>query len=264
MTRLDEDRLLLESERDFMLRSLADLEAERSRGEVTDDRFHQLADGYTARAAAISRTLERDRPAAGPDRQAPDNAPRRRRWGRAGVAAALIAAAAVAVVALPGALDDRRSDQTITDNAQSGEPSGNTLARAVEQKPDDPQTRLAYARFLLDDGELVEAVRQFDAVTRLDPRNAEALAYSGWIIALAGMSDAGLERLDAAVAADPGYPDAHLFRGMALLQAGNPQAAVPEIERYLELAPDGPLRAQAEATLAEAQRAMRNGSSPTR
>lgn len=120
-------------------------------------------------------------------------------------------------------------------------------------EPRRSQARLAFARFLLDDGNLVDAVRQFDAASRLDPTNAEALAYGGWIIALAGVTDGALERLDAAVVADPDYPDAHLFRGMTLLDTGRPAEALPELERYLELAPDTPQRTQIEALIDQAR-----------
>lgn len=40
---------------------------------------------------------------------------------------------------------------------------------------------------------------------------------------------------------------------MTLLNTGDPAGAIPELERYLQLAPDGPLRAQVDATLGEAR-----------
>jgi len=249
----------LEVEWDFLVRSLADLEAERDAGELTPEQFDRLASTYTARAAAVLRTFDH---APRPRAEATADNSDRARWRRLGVAAVLVAALGVTAVVLPDAIGERGSAQTITGNAQSAtEPTTDTLARAVEQSPDDPQARLAYARFLLDRGELVEAIRQYDAATRLDLTDPEPLAYSGWILALAGMSDpragttdAGLERIDRAIAADPSYPDAHVFRGMTLLNTGDAAGAIPELERYLELAPDGPLRAQVEATLDEAQR----------
>jgi tetratricopeptide (TPR) repeat protein len=121
---------------------------------------------------------------------------------------------------------------------------------------------MAYARFLLEEGEAADAVEEFDRVARLDPKNAEAPAYAGWLVFLAARSQpaearpgdaapsgdvasqltaAALARLDQAVAADPDYPDAHFFRGMVLLRGTNdPAGAVPEFERFLALAPNGP------------------------
>ena len=44
--------------------------------------------------------------------------------------------------------------------------------------------------------------------------------------------DAG--HLDQAVSVDPGFPDAHFFRGMILFKdRNNPAAAIPEFETYL-------------------------------
>ncbi|MGH9210172.1 MAG: tetratricopeptide repeat protein [Acidimicrobiales bacterium] len=245
------DRGGLEAERDFLLRSLADLDDERDRGELVVEQYEALPATYTARAAAILRTLERNTPAA-PAETA--TRPERRTSSRAlPVAVALTAVLGVGALVLPGALKDRQPGDTVTGNAQPTGPAGDSLAAAVQRNPNEPQARLAYARYLLDQGNLVDAVRQFDAVRRLDPTNAEALAYSGWIIALAGVTDAGMERLDAAVAADPDYPDAHLFRGMTLLDTGRPADAVAELERYLELAPGTPQRAQIEALLDQAR-----------
>ena len=47
----------LEAERDFLLRSLDDLEVERGAGDIDDEAYQQLHDDYTARAAAVLRAL---------------------------------------------------------------------------------------------------------------------------------------------------------------------------------------------------------------
>ena len=54
-TRLDpEDQGELERERDFLLKSLDDLETERAAGNIDDASYAELHDDYTARAAAPS------------------------------------------------------------------------------------------------------------------------------------------------------------------------------------------------------------------
>jgi hypothetical protein len=56
---LDPDALAaLEEERDFLLRSLEDLEREYAAGDVDDSDFEELKDDYTARAAAVIRAIE--------------------------------------------------------------------------------------------------------------------------------------------------------------------------------------------------------------
>ncbi|MFP5377645.1 MAG: tetratricopeptide repeat protein [Acidimicrobiia bacterium] len=62
----------LEEERDFLLRSLDDLERERAAGDLADEDYRALRDDYTARAAAVLRRLaaEDAAPPAAPGRPA--------------------------------------------------------------------------------------------------------------------------------------------------------------------------------------------------
>ena len=53
-----EGRDRYEDERSFLLRSLADLEAERADGNIDDDTYRLLHDDYTARAAALIRARD--------------------------------------------------------------------------------------------------------------------------------------------------------------------------------------------------------------
>jgi cytochrome c-type biogenesis protein CcmH len=104
---------------------------------------------------------------------------------------------------------------------------------------------LARARTLIGKGDAVGAIKVYDEVLAADPRNAEALAYRGWLVRLTGkgsndpsMVDRGLELVDRSIAADPRYPDARFFRGMILYQDRNdPAGAVPEFRAFLGLDP---------------------------
>ena len=271
-TRFDPDELAaLESERDFLLRSLDDLEAERAAGNLEDDRYQALKDDYTARAAAVLRSIEEGFDA----RPVPPPVPWRRRLA-AGLGIA--AFAAVAAVLLAGALGERLPGGSATGNAQSDR--RRALEEQVRRHPDSAAAHMAYARHLLDTGEVADAVVEFDTAARIEPDNAEALAYAGWLVFLAAGSQTGdaqdtqppsgdvsqsretssrlmaaaLTRLDQAVAADPDYPDAHFFRVMVLLQGTNdPAGAVSELERYLALVPDGPQSAQVRQLLERAR-----------
>jgi tetratricopeptide (TPR) repeat protein len=256
-----EDRVALEAERDFLLASIRDLDEEHERGELADDRYAELVSGYTARSARVLRALDEMAPHDRAEATA-EQTPRRhqrRRLVLVPLGAALVAAAAL----LPTALSERRAGQTITGNAQNASAAPAELADAVRQRPDDPAAHRAYARYLLDAGELVEALEHYDDVARLDPDDAESRAYAGWIVHLAGLTDDALQRVDDAVAVDPTYPDAHFFRGMILAQGrAQPSRAAAELRRYLELAPDTPFRGQVEEVLAELE-ATRRSDPPT-
>ena len=238
----------LVAERAFLLRSLADLDAEHAAGELTDDRYRELRDGYTVQAATVLRALDRlDEHATLTGADTPPT-PRRSRRRIVVLAALVVATAAGGGAVLARSVGNRQPGQTITGNAQSSASDLGTLARAARQQPDDFDTQMAYATALMQAGQAVDALRAFDTAARLDPAAAAPKAYGGWLVFLARLPDEALKRLDAAIAADPAYPaypDARFFRGMVLLRGRNdPAAALPELRRFLELAPAGPARDQ--------------------
>ena len=259
-TRFDPDALAsLESERDFLLRSIADLETEREAGNLDEDRYRALKDDYTARAAAVLRSIEEGRDA-GP---APAPVPKKRKVFTGGAVLVFVAVAALALAAAAG---KRHEGQTITGNAQSGDARRAALERQVREHPDDAAAHLVYARYLVEVQDWSEAVKQYLAAAKLDPKNPEANAYAGWMLFHVAQSpnaepntareliDGALTRLDAAVAAAPDYPDAHFFRGMVQFRGNNnPKAAIPDFERYLALVPTGPLNEQVKQILDQAR-----------
>ncbi len=254
----DEEHAHLESERDFLLRSLDDLETERAAGEVDDESYTRLHDDYTARAAAAIRAL-RDgvdaRPTAPP-------LPWRR---RVLVGGAIGVFAVVAAVALAAALGARLPGQLASGNEGPERDAGDrrdALEAAVDANPDDVPARLALARFLEADGDLAGALRQYDEVTARQPDNADALAQGGRILYLTASQTppdqagelvaAARDRLDRAVEADPEYADARFFRAVLLAQELlDRDLAISDAQRYLVLAPDGPFADQARALLAD-------------
>lgn len=260
-TRIDpEERQELERERDFLLKSLDDLETERSAGNIDAESYHELHDDYTTRAAATIRAL-RD----GVDaRPAPPATP----WRRRGlVVGGIVALAALAAVTLAAALGARLPGQTSSGNTSAVSPSReerqSRLEAAVEANPNDAGPRLALARFLEESGDIVGSLRQLDEAVRVAPDNADALANAGRVrfIVAGQVPSADAQRqlvtsartlLDRAVQADPNHADAHFFRGVLLLDGYNEvDAAVPAFQRYLVLAPDGQFAEQARNALAQ-------------
>jgi tetratricopeptide (TPR) repeat protein len=111
------------------------------------------------------------------------------------------------------------------------------------------------------------ALAEFGEAARLDPRNPEPFAYSGWLIRLQGFPDQALELLDKAISVDEQYPDARAFKGIILLRdKHDPEGAIAQFQRYLVRAPTSPLADQVRTLLAqavEAQRSSTSTSSPT-
>lgn len=241
----------LEAERAFLLRSLEDLDAEHTAGDLPEERYEELRDAYTVQAATILRALARAAEVTATTAPAP-SAPRRKRARRLIAVACVAATVAVAGAVLVGALGERGPGQTITGNAQSAAPDLGALARATRERPQDAQAQLDYGHALLAERRTVDALKAFDRAARIDPKSAEAKAFGGWILFLAGLTDDAVRRLDAAVAADPAYPQARFFRGMALVRGrGDRDGGLAELREFVRLAPPGPERESVQALIDE-------------
>lgn len=243
----------LELQRDFLLRSLADLDAERAAGDLSDARYRRLRDEYTTKAAVVLQAMERlqqervDVTAAAVPAAIE---PSRRRL-------AIVALVTLPLLAVGGgvfarSIGDRSPGQTITGNAQAQRQDLTAVARAAKTRPDDEDAQLAYAQALLEAKRPVDALRAFDAAARIAPGDPVPKAYGGWIVFLAGLPDESLRRLDAAVAADPSYPDARFFRGMVRLRGrADRDGALADWREYLRLAPPSAERDQVQALVDE-------------
>lgn len=269
----DETREGLEAERDFLLRSLDDLELERASGSIEPESYETLHDDYTARAAAVIRAL-RDGVDARPTR-APVSWQR-----RALVIGGVVAFAALVAVGLAAALGARLPGQTASGNAgpavaapRDDESRREKLEQAITENPDDIGSRLLLAPILEADGDLVGALRRYDEIIAIDEDNAKAHAQAGRIIYLtagrattdeaAALVARSRGELDRAVELDPEYADARFFRAIILAnEYGDFAGAQNDLQRCLLAAPNGPFADQARQLLADVTVAL-EGSTTT-
>lgn len=235
--RLDPDELAaLEEQRDFLLRSLEDLEAEHDAGDIDEHDYEALKDDYTARAAGVLRAID--------DRKARFAAARqpRSRWRLVAVVGGLLA-----VAVLAGFLLARSSGVRTEGDTATGGDIGLTT-----------RDQLARAASLASQGEALEAIQIYDDVLETDPENVEALTYRGWVLVLAGLFDEAQPYFDAAIELEPDYPDVRAFRAVSFARQGRNDEALAEIEAFEATDPpeammglvDG-LRAQIEAGTAD-------------
>jgi len=257
------DPAALEEERDFLLRSLDDLDAERAEGNVDDETYARLHADYTARAARVLHRLDGDTVADAPT--APPVTARRRVL----TGLAIVAFAVVAGVALAYGLGARLPGQTITGNGASTAAESRARAQLrqlradAKARPSDPAAHLALARALMGNQDGAGALTEFRTAATLDPTNPEPYAYSGWLVRLSGYPDDGLTLIDKAISLNAAYPDARFFRGLILLRdKSDPEGAVTEFRQYLVAAPDSPLASQVRQLLAQAEAAA-SGSGAT-
>lgn len=207
-----QDTALVE-ERDYLLGRIAVLGDDFAEGRLTESEYKDLEADLVARAAEVIRKIENGEPPS--STLAASSEPRRN--NKVVAIAAVLAFVLLAGGTLAFAVDKRSGG-----DASSGDivENSNTLLRKAQQAAGS--------------GDGVGAIKTYDQVLKLDPTNAEALAYKGWLIRLAGLPDQGLASLDKAVAAAPNYPDAHFFRGYILLQdKSDPAGAVAEFEKFM-------------------------------
>ena len=211
-------------ERDFLLRSLDDLDAERAAGDISEADYIALRDEYTARAADLLRS-GRDSPRPVRTKSRPG------RW------IAVLAVAALAGVGVARMAGDRLP----------GDPGSGTVEAGPSQRVDQ-------ARALVRAGNTTEALRLYQSVLDEDPRHPAALADLGWLLHQSGRPDDALAYLDRAVTADPTYPDAHFFRGMVLWKGkGDPAGGTAEFKLALANNPSPDLRTTLERFIGEAE-----------
>jgi cytochrome c-type biogenesis protein CcmH/NrfG len=257
----------LEAERDFLLRSLDDLEAERATGGIDDESYRRLHEDYTARAAATIRVL-RDGEDALPT---PEPSSRRR---RVLVVCGVVAFAVLAGVALAAALGARLPGQTSSGNAPASAPASlsstqrrQQLQSEVAKNPLDVTSRILLAQFLEADNNAAGALAQYDAVTKIQPTNADAEAQAGRLLEVTAQAAAANQapalvadaraRLDHAVELDPQLADAHFFRALVLANEYQDFAgAQNDLQHYLVLAPNGQFVGQAEQLLTQVSNAL--------
>lgn len=231
----------LEEERDFLLRSLDDLEAERRAGDVDDADYVALRDDYTARAAAVLRAIEAGRAPAPPAEPASP----RRRWRAVAGAATVAVLAAGSGVLVARSSGERQAGETIT-GTESTDDDRDALLRAQAAMGTDP----------------VEALRLYDEVLADDPDNVEALAYRGWLLYQGTVVDRGRADIERALEIDPGHVDALTFRGLVRRQQGDLEGALADFEAVLRQDPP-PDVAQLVATAYQETRAAIDGTPTT-
>ncbi len=219
MSAADADRLAaLQDQRDFLLRSLEDLEREREAGDVDDLDYRVLQDDYTARAASVLRAIEAGR-------SSPRTPPRSSRRRLVGVALAVVAFAVLAGQLVAQTAGRRDSDEVITGG----------IRQSVTEKLNEAGRRGG-------EGDLDAAIALYDEVLQDDPGNPEALTYKGWLQTLNGEGAAGLEGLLASATANPTYPDVHAFLAIVFFRNGLVEQAGRELDRLDALDPPPAIR----------------------
>jgi tetratricopeptide (TPR) repeat protein len=208
----------LEEQREFLLTSLRDLEAEHDAGDVDDHDYDELKDDYTARAAGVIRAVDSHHQLMAARRPRPS-------WSRR-----LLAITAVVLVAvLAGVLVARSAGQRN---------DGDTITGGVRQSTRDD---LLAARQKFGAKDFDGAIAIYDSVLTDDPANLEALTYRGWMYRLKAIDEASadpvpsltsaIRDLKAALAVEPTDGTALTFLAVLYGDLGRPADALATLDK---------------------------------
>lgn len=232
--KLDPDQLAaLEEQRDFLLRSLADLDREHDAGDLEDDDYQTLKDDYTARAADVLRAIDEQR-AAFDEARPPRSLGRTFAWV-AGVAVFAI----VSGVVVAGAMGARKAGESVSGGITVAQTSTQKANECIPKMQSDPQA----------------ASDCFEKILTDDPENVVALTWSAWQLSLSADNFDPVDartakalaavRLEEAVKSDPSYSYARAFRAIVAYRNGRYQ----EAQQYLQEFEDNDPAADAEAII---------------
>jgi tetratricopeptide (TPR) repeat protein len=255
----DDRRLELEEEKVALYRALRELQFDHDAGHLSDADYDGLRERYETRAAALLTELDALGPAPAPrEPVAPAPAPALAAtpWTRqpAAMAAGAVLLVVFGVVIGINASRFTEPDQTVTPPGArlpvpgagpdaGGSPVGPPNVRLEPGKPIPPEMlagMLQAARQSLFDGNYSQAIAAYQAVLKRDAKNVDALTHMGLIVAIGGHADVALETIDKALAIDPRYPPAYLYRGQVLFEQKQDYAgAVKAWESFLKLVPRG-------------------------
>jgi tetratricopeptide (TPR) repeat protein len=279
-------RLELSEEKAALYRALRELAFDREAGHLSEADYQALRDTYEGRAAEVLAALDAIGPAPTPDTSPvppPAAEPIRedarpdtvRSWTRhpAALAGGAVALLVFGVVVGLGASRFTAPDPTVLPPGgripvtiapeAAAPPLSAPTPGTASDRPIPPEMlagMLRAARQSLMEGRYQEAIMAYQAVLKRDARNVDAMTHLGLIVAIGGHADTALETLDRALAIDPGYPPAYLYRGQILYEVKRDYpGAVAAWQRFLTLVPTGEEHHRVKALVQEAQARQRGG-----
>lgn len=120
------------------------------------------------------------------------------------------------------------------------EKSIETLKEVLEAEPDDNDSRVLIASMLLESGKLEEGKAMLDALPEGAVKESGVYANVGILFMNKGKATDAATYLTRGIALDPADADLYYYRGLAYMQAKKNAEAKADLNKYLELKPEGP------------------------
>jgi cytochrome c-type biogenesis protein CcmI len=219
--RLDPDALaVLEEQRGFLQRSLADLEREHAAGDLDDTDHATLEADYERRLASVSAAIEEGR--------ATFSAARRTQPKRT-----ILVVVAVIVFALAcGVGVAKVAGRRVAGDSVSGDVPLTSRERLAQCLAD-----------FAEKGNFAASAGCYDDVARADPTNVEAKTYGPGVRVMTGDPSTDPDYVQRVVdlteiaTANPSYPDVHAFLAVGFYKLGRADSARAELRKLDSLNP---------------------------
>ena len=239
----------LQEERDFLLRSLDDLDREYVLGELSDQEYDTLRDDYIRRTAAVVRALNKLEPL-----EARSAISGRVWWwmiiilfvgALLGLGVAQFSGLRSPGETISGQID--QSPRNRLSNAQSLFFAGDleaaraTVEEILRDSPALTGALVLSAQLHERAGDPLPAIRQLDQVLKQAPGHVDALTLRGWILVRIDnqvLQEEGIRNLDKAVSLQPDSFDPYVFRGFVAREIqGDLELAIRMYELALDRDP---------------------------
>lgn len=120
------------------------------------------------------------------------------------------------------------------------EKSIETLKQVLEAEPDDNESRVLVASMLLESGKLEEGKAMLDALPEGAVKDSGVYANVGILFMNKGKATDAATYLTRGIVLDPADADLYYYRGLAYMQSKKNAEAKADLQKYLELKPEGP------------------------
>ncbi len=113
------------------------------------------------------------------------------------------------------------------------------LEQAVKMSPKNKEEWIRLGNALMDSQQFNEAIDAYEKALALDPQNVPVRVDMGTCYRGIGKPDKAVEEYRKALKINPNFPNGHRNLGVVLANdLHNNKQAIPEFQKYLELAPN--------------------------
>lgn len=135
----------------------------------------------------------------------------------------------------------------------------NDYLKVLQDNPNDLQALVGLGNLYFDTKQYQLAINTYQRALEIQPNNTNIRTDLGTSYFNLGMNDAAIREFQEVLKIDPNHPNAHFNLGIVFWRGKNePQNALKEFEKYLELCPEGPSAEDTKQNIAQIKASIKN------